>query len=352
MSKIYSWLFFISIPILLSSCGKSDEFLKGEDQILYKAQKKLKYDGLLYSAKMKASYTSDTLVLELTTKNVGDKPAKLNLMQAELMGQNGVRSNVIVATTPEKVLREGETTIDTIYFSPVNDMNLYNNTDMKGAYDNEYFLLPGAVGGVYFSSANIKLTASEKSFDGYKALKPYENVTFYDVDRSEEYKDVLLKNTTDLVAYTTKEQLQKDTAESSDREAKVLNPDVKISRKEILVTGIASLVKMYGWNDEIIVNWRMLNHQGADLKIEPEQFRLINEAGEELQPDEIQMLITPASWQQEKNRLLKGERIAIQMSFKSQNAEKLTLKTDIRYTESEQLIGSVPFKKFIQPSQE
>lgn len=349
MGKIFSWLFIISVTILMASCGESDDFLRGEDQVFYKAKKKLKFEGLLYAAKMKGSYTSDTLVIELKTENVGNKSVKLNFMQAELMGQNGVRSNVLMASTAEKELKVGQTSIDTIYFSPVNDMSLYNNTYLKGAFGNEYFLLPGAVGGIYYSSANIKLISDEKSYDAYQALNRYSDMVFYDVDRSKEYRNALLEKTTKLIAYTNEEQLKKAAADSSIRKAKVLEPDVKLSRKELLQTGIATLVKTYSWNGRTIVDWRMLNHQGTDLEINPEQFRLINEAGQELKPGGIQMEITPGSWKQEKNRLLKGERIAIRFSFKHQTAEKLVLKTDIRYAGSEQLIDEVPFKKFIEP---
>ena len=162
MSKIFSWLFIVSITILMVSCVESENFLKGEDQVFFEAKKKLKFEGLLYAAKMKASFTSDTVVIELKTENVGDKPVKINLMQAELMGQNGVRSNALMASTVEKELEVGQTSVDTIYFSPINDMELYNNTYLKGAISKEYFLLPGAVGGIYYSSANIKLIGEVK----------------------------------------------------------------------------------------------------------------------------------------------------------------------------------------------
>lgn len=349
MIKIGNWIVFFSILIICGSCTESDEFLKGENQILYAAKKKLQFEGLLYSAKMKASYSSDTVAVEVGIKNVGEKPIELNFIQAQLLGQNGIRSNIIATSTERKMLKVGESTIDTIYFNPINDMDLYKNTDLMGALNNEYFLLPAAIGGMNYSSAHIKLIASESSYKGYLNLRPYSGISIYNIDKSEALKADLMKRVDDLITFS--ESLPSD-VDVLGRKPKPLVPDVRISRKEILITGIASLVKLYERDGKTILIWRLLNHQGASLQVNPEAFYLLTPDGKKILPEKRIFLERPPSWNKEKNRLLKGERMGFQFVFESQNAESLTLVPSVKYGEDAVLFNEIPLKKFIEPNQE
>lgn len=345
MSKIFYWLVFFSVVTILYSCEGEDGFLKGENQIQYKSVKKLKFEDLVYSAKMKAAYGGDTLIVRLITENEGNKPIELDFTQAEMLGQNGVRSSPVVVSSEKKVLNAGESTIDTIYFCPINDMKLYKDTDLKGAFIDSYFLLPGVIGGIYFSSSSIKLIADESSYISYEELKFFDDISIYNIDNDTILKKDLLQRTTHLI------ELFKSANKDSLSKSKPIIPDVMISRKEVLMTGIASLVKLYERNGSITMIWRMVNHQGTPLMISPADFRLITSDGEVLKSLNMKFLERPASWKKESSRLLKGERVGIQFTFEGQNADKLIFAPSVTYDQGFKLMDKIPLVRITLPSQ-
>ena len=101
-------LLFFSLLIMLS-CEERERFLSGERQIFYKAANEIANDGVTFSAEMKASFDSDTLVVLLKSTNKRDKPVRLDMTNAEVLGKNGMVSKPVLMTQEKRVLAAGAT---------------------------------------------------------------------------------------------------------------------------------------------------------------------------------------------------------------------------------------------------
>jgi len=322
---------------LLAACSNDDGFTNGKDLLVFKPNKKLKFGDISFSAKMKASFSTDTILIQLRSENKGEKRRSLNLEAAQILGRNGIRSSPVAVSKSRRNLKANSVVIDTLYFAPINDMKLFKNTDLKGEFAADYFFVPGGIVGTGFASQNIKLSANEQNYEQYKDSQPQIDLTIYDISKTEETVENLKQKAAELVAFGNGTQAGKSTS-----------GDVKITKKEILMNGLATLVKAYQRDNEVSVLWKMVNHQGVPLEVNPEDFRLITSTGTDLELVDIKYIIKPNGWSASDNTLQKGERIGAHFTFGG-SMETIALVPAIRFGDANNLFDSIPLEIVTEP---
>ncbi|MGB3466605.1 MAG: hypothetical protein WBA74_15095 [Cyclobacteriaceae bacterium] len=327
---------------LLQSCSEQSNFYQGGEVIFYKSEKKIQFEDIVYSARMKGDFYSDTLIVEVVTENTGDKPTELAFGRAELMGQNGVRSKVVKASTAKVLLQPGEKTTDTVYFTPINDMELYKHSSLYGSFGESYFFVPGAIGAIMLSSKGIKLIADEKQYATYQDLGLYEGIRSFDIKVSKALKDTLMQN---ITALYEKQQEANDTMPGP-------KPGVRFAKKEMLIGGYGLLSKAYTYKDHLYILWRMVNHQGQQVNFNPANFRITTLEGKSYQPTNIEYVELPANWKNAPNVLKKGERVRIKLQFDEIKAKEFAFQPFISFGENKTLIKEVPLTEVTSTSPE
>ncbi|MEL7147431.1 MAG: hypothetical protein AAFO69_13740 [Bacteroidota bacterium] len=332
-------LFFAVLATL--SCSTESRFMQGEDLVFYNQVKRVQFEDIVYAAKMKGSFDSDTLMIQISTENIGEKSAVVTFPGAELTGQDGMRSKVVSASRMSINLRPGEKSVDTVYFVPINDMRVYQHSDLPGEFDEEYLFVPQAIKEVA-DGKGIQLTADPSGYTKYKALKKYGDLGVYNVVASEDLKAELLGNISTL--YNDLLQSGKDTRESP-------KPGVTLTRKEILLGGYGLLIKAFELQGRLRIICRMTNHQGQTVNFDPARFSIVAEGKSHL-PKKVSYLNKPSTWIQAEGQLSKGERVGVLLEFDGTGSESIIFSPQITFNENKVLIDKIPLNQVTLPSLE
>lgn len=300
-----NFVILFCVVLLTISCSKKSSFLKGDEQIFYSPANDITHDGVSFSAEMKASYESDTLLVLLRSDNQTEKAVRIDLTKAELLGKNGMRSSPVGLRNRQHQLEAGTTRYDTLYFLPVNDRKVFEHTDRPGPLQSSYYLVTSGMTGVYYSSINVLLEAQESSYAGYIARKVEKPIVPYDI-----VHDTGLEQALSAIAITLSEEQSDNTDQTNERSS----PRINVGRKMILTKDIATMVKLYGDEDELKLVWRFLNQQQQPLLVQPDSFQIINAKGESLLPKQIDYVEQPKDWSEEQP-LAAGMKVGILLTF-------------------------------------
>ena len=335
MRNCLNVLLLLSIVSMIQSCSQQNDFLQGERLVFYQPNKKIQFEDIVYAAKMKGAYAHDTLMVQVMMENVGEKSVVVALSEVELLGENDIRSKVVETSRLSVNLKPGATAVDTLYFVPVNDMNLYKQSDLTGKFGPNYFLIPGAVSQAVSSSKGIELAAEASSYTAYLSKGKYIDLELYDIAVSEELEATLLGSISALYAY------QKETKQDMNESPK---PGVRFARKEILIGGYGMLLKAFVYKGQLNVIYRMVNHQGQTVDFDPGRFKIIN-GGQSGSPKSITYLTKPSSWLHSDGELRKGERVEVQLTFDEVTDETIVFSPSVTYAEDKVLIEEIPLKR-------
>ena len=279
-------LLFFSLLIMLS-CEERERFLSGERQIFYKAANEIANDGVTFSAEMKASFDSDTLVVLLKSTNKRDKPVRLDMTNAEVLGKNGMVSKPVLMTQEKRVLAAGATVSDTLYFRPINDRKRFGQTDLRGRFLSSYYFIPSGITGISYSSINIELQSVESTYAAYLLETPASELVTFNIVRDENLEQGLL--TVGKALAPTDQNTP-----SNDRREVVLK--ASIDDKTIVMKSMAMMMKLYSEEGQLKLLWRLRNQQATPLLLDVDSFKMVNSDGDSLQLSNVQYLESIGAW--------------------------------------------------------
>lgn len=329
---------FVMMALLILGCTGETDFFEEKNSVTYLADKKIKLEDIVYGVRMKGSPDSDTLMMQITTENRGDQRKDLLLNRSELIGSNGVRSEVVEASRKKVTLLPGEKSIDSLFFTPVNHLELYQLSGLHGRFLKEYSFVPAALANVSTSSKGIGLKVNEEQYTEYIEKDPYSEVKVFGIEGSKAMEDTLSKSLKKLQGFYRKD----DKREMS---------NVRISRKEILIGGYAILTRLYRRNGSLQLYWRMINHQGLPVSVDPRTFTIIS-GTKALKPGKVSLTEQPASWARKPGELQKGERVGARLIFGQTDADSLSLQVNVTFANGHILIKEIPLREVILTNQE
>ena len=334
MKNTLKSLLLIFAITILQSC-KDDDFLQGKHMVFYHATKKIQFADIVYSAKMKGSFDSDTLMLQVVASNVGEQPVEVVLVNANIMTENEVITRAVSASRMTVNIPPGKSSVDTLYFVHINDMKIFQNSELPGGFGEKYFFLPAAISEATTSNTGIELKAEEAGYAAYLSKEKYADFNVYDIVSSEKLEATLLENINNL----NKDQPQRGLRRPTTRQ-----PDVRLARKEILVGGFWVSVKAFTHEGQLKMMCRILNHQGQTIYFDPSDFRITYD-GKSMTPKNITYLDLPSSWTHTPGQLSRGERIRFMLSYEKTDSEAVLFNPSINYGEGKELIGEIPLQR-------
>jgi hypothetical protein len=277
MYKYFRYL-LLSAIVTTVSCKRNKVFeagssLKKQYPLLFSSTQSTITDGnIICNMQLRANTIGDTLLFAMLVDNYSDDSLKVDPYELQIATGKSVRSDIAWADLKNVAIAPNSTDTLLFKFAPVNDPALFSRINRTGDMDSVYNIALNFIhknNGQNVLGEDVRFSLNKATYDNYKAkyAQP-RKIILFKFNSPDKIKQQLATNLELL------DQERKDSKRTD---------NVDITAGEMLIQGVSVKMSFYGLDSTLYLNFRLINHGGYTLMVDPSQF-IIDVDGKPITP--------------------------------------------------------------------